>query len=37
MNKIVYVKAYFKPVGEEVTVKVPTGKIKQGFFGEKKS
>ncbi|POP70754.1 hypothetical protein [Pseudomonas syringae] len=35
MNKIVYVKAYFKPVGEEVTVKVPTGEIKQGFFGEK--
>ncbi|WP_059003005.1 hypothetical protein [Pseudomonas syringae] len=35
MNKIVYVKAYFKPVGEEVTVKVPTGEIKKGFFGDK--
>nr|WP_194246626.1 hypothetical protein [Pseudomonas syringae] len=35
VNKIVYVKAYFKPVGEEVTVKVPTGEIKKGFFGDK--
>nr|WP_232906098.1 hypothetical protein [Pseudomonas syringae] len=35
VNKIVYVKAYFKPIGEEVSVKVPTGEIKKGFFGDK--
>lgn len=33
MNKVVYVKAKFKPVGKEVTVKVPTGETKKGFFG----
>jgi hypothetical protein len=33
MEKIVHVKAYFLPVGEEVTVKVPTGEIKKGLFG----
>ncbi len=24
-NKVIYVKARFKPIGKEVTVKVPTG------------
>ena len=33
MNKVVYVKAKFKPVGKEVTVKVPTGETKKGIFG----
>lgn len=36
MNKVVYVEAFFKPVGKEVTVKVPTGEIKKGFFGGEK-
>ncbi|MDA8181625.1 MULTISPECIES: reverse transcriptase domain-containing protein [Acidithiobacillus] len=32
----VYVNSYFKPVGKEVSVKVPTGEKKKGFFsGEK--
>lgn len=35
-NKVVYVKARFKPVGEDVTVKVPTGEKKKGFFGGEK-
>lgn len=33
VEKIVYVKAYFLPVGKEVTVKVPTGETKKGIFG----
>lgn len=33
MNKVVYIKARFKPVGKEVTVKVPTGETKKGIFG----
>ncbi|WP_078118608.1 hypothetical protein [Thiosocius teredinicola] len=33
MEKIIYVKAYFLPVGKEVTVKVPTGETKKGLFG----
>lgn len=36
MNKVVYVKANFKPVGEVQTVKVPTGEMKKGFFGGEK-
>ena len=36
MNKIVYVKAKFKPIGKEVTVKVPTGETKKGLFGGEK-
>lgn len=36
MNKVVYVKAKFKPVGKEVTVKVPTGETKKGLFGGEK-
>ena len=32
-NKVVYVKAYFKPVGKEVTIDVPTGEKKKGLFG----
>jgi hypothetical protein len=34
--KISYVKAYFKPIGKEVKVKVPTGEKKKGFFGGEK-
>jgi len=33
MNKVVYVPAFFKPTGKEVTKKVPTGEKKKGFFG----
>lgn len=36
MNKVVYVKAKFKPVGKEVTIKVPTGITKKGLLGGKK-
>lgn len=36
MNKVIYVNAYFKPVGKTVTVKVPTGEKKKGFFGGEK-
>lgn len=36
MNKVVYVEAYFKPIGKEVTIKVPTGETKKGFFGGEK-
>lgn len=36
MNKVVYVRAKFKPVGREVRVKVPTGETTTGFFGGKK-
>ncbi|AEF54584.1 hypothetical protein [Marinomonas posidonica] len=36
MNKVVYVNAFFKPVGKDVTVKVPTGEKKKGFFGGEK-
>ncbi|WP_220347739.1 hypothetical protein [Alkalilimnicola ehrlichii] len=36
-NKVVFVKAQFKPVGEEVAVKVPTGEKKKGFLGAKKT
>jgi hypothetical protein len=35
-NKVVYVKAYFKPVGKEVTIDVPTGEKKKGLFGGEK-
>lgn len=34
-NKIVYVPAKFKPVGEMQTVHVPTGEKKKGVFGER--
>ena len=36
MNKVVYVKAYFKPLMKEQTVKVPTGEVKKGLFGGQK-
>ncbi|AYF32797.1 hypothetical protein CUU95_02680 [Vreelandella alkaliphila] len=36
MNKVVYVPAFFKPIGKEVTKKVPTGEKKKGFFGGEK-
>ena len=35
MNKVVLVKSYFVALGKEITVKVPTGEKKKGFFGEK--
>ncbi len=34
MNKVVYVRAHFVPVGENKTVKVPTGEIKTNYFGD---
>lgn len=36
MNKVVYVPAYFAPIGEEKTIKVPTGEKKKGLFGGEK-
>ena len=35
MNKLVYVKARFKPVGCEIEVQEPTGETRQGLFGKK--
>jgi hypothetical protein len=35
MDKVAYVKAYFRLVGKEVTVNVPTGEKKRLFGGEK--
>jgi len=36
MNKVVYVKAHFKPVGTEKVVKIPTGDKAIGFLGKEK-
>ncbi|NCN89496.1 MAG: hypothetical protein GW936_08695 [Gallionella sp.] len=36
MNKVVYVRAFFIPIGKNVTVKVPTGEKTKGFFGGEK-
>jgi len=36
-NKVVFVKANFKPTGKVKTVKVPTGEKKKGFFGGMKN
>lgn len=36
MEKIIYVKAYFKAVREEVTVKIPTGESVKRIFGRSK-
>lgn len=36
MNKIVYVKAHFRPMGEEIEIEVPTGQFEKGFFGNEK-
>ena len=36
MNKTIYVNSYFKAVGKNVAVKVPTGEKKKGFFGGEK-
>ncbi len=36
MNTVVYVPAFFKAIGENVTKKVPTGETKKGFFGGEK-
>ena len=33
MNKVVFVQAYFAPIGKEQVVKVPTGEKKKGFLG----
>lgn len=33
-NKVVYIKANFKPLGKWETVRVPTGEKKKGLFGE---
>jgi hypothetical protein len=33
LNKIIYVRAFFKPVGEEVTVEISTGETKKNFLG----
>ena len=35
-NRIVYVPAFWAPVGKKKTVKVPTGEKKAGFFGGEK-
>jgi len=34
MNKVVFVQAYFAPVGKEQIVKVPTGEKKKGLLGK---
>lgn len=36
MNKVVYVPAFFAPIGKEKTAKIPTGKKTTGFFGGEK-
>jgi hypothetical protein len=36
VNKVIYVKAHFKPIMKEKTVKVPTGEKKKGLFGGEK-
>jgi len=36
MNKVLYVSSSFKPIGKEVTKKIPTGEKKKGFFGGEK-
>lgn len=36
MNKIVYVKAHFRPMGENVEIEVSTGQFEKGFFGKEK-
>jgi len=33
MNKVVFVQAYFAPIGKEQIIKVPTGEKKKGFLG----
>lgn len=33
MNKVVFVQAYFAPIGKNQVVKVPTGEKKKGLFG----
>jgi endonuclease V-like protein UPF0215 family len=36
LNKIVYVKSFMTPIGEDVSKKVVTGEIKKGFLGGEK-
>lgn len=33
MQKVVLIKSYFRPIGKEVTKKIPTGETKKGLFG----
>ncbi len=36
LNKVVYVSAFFEPIGQNKTVKVATGEKKKGLFGGEK-
>lgn len=36
MNNVIYIPAQFKPIGENLSVKVPTGEKKKGLFGGEK-
>lgn len=36
MNKVIFVEAPFKSILDELSVSVPTGEIKKGFFGREK-
>jgi len=36
MNKVIHIPAFFEPIGEQKTIKVPTGEKKKGFFGGEK-
>lgn len=37
VNRVFYVRAFFKPIGKDVEVEVPTGEKKRGFFGGAKA
>jgi hypothetical protein len=36
LNKIIYIPAFFEPVGNNKTIKIPTGEKKKGLFGGEK-
>lgn len=36
LNKVVYIPAFFEPIGKDKKIKVPTGEKKKGFFGGEK-
>ena len=36
MNKVLFVPAFFAPIGRNKTIKVPTGRMKKGLFGNMK-
>ena len=36
MEKIIYIKAYFIPIGKDTEIKVPTGETKKGLLGGEK-